>query len=97
MPRAGETIEEWMIEPMCYELTRDRLIVPNDNRFVMSDEDKLIDYKKQAKKERARKRNEKRAKGECVKCPNNGCTATYMSKNGHYHNHLKSCKFESLK
>ena len=97
MPRAGETIEEWIIEPMCYELKHESLINLSDNSLVMGSEDKLIDYKKQAKKERARKRNEKRAKGECVKCPNHGCSATYMSKNGHYHNHVKSCEFESLK
>ena len=62
MPRAGETIEEWIIEPMCYELTRERLINLSDNSLIMSSEDKLIDYKKQAKKnehENAMKKEQK--------------------------------------
>ena len=94
MPRAGETIEEWTIEPT-KEITKEIVIDSND-RFVMSSEDKLIYYKKQekqAKKERARKRNEKRARGECVKCPNKGCSATYMSKNYHYRKHVNTCEF----
>ena len=91
MPRAGETIEEWTIEPT-KEITPESVIDSNDS-LVISSEDKLIDYKKRAKKERARKRNEKRARGECVKCPNKGCSATYMSKNFHYRKHVNTCEF----
>ena len=91
MPRAGESIEEWTIE-RTKEITHETMINSNES-FDMSSEDKLIDYKKKAKKERARKRNEKRARGECVKCPNKGCSATYMSKNVHYRKHVNACKF----
>jgi len=48
MPRAGESIEEWTIE-RTKEITHETMINSNES-FDMSSEDKLIYYKKQAKK-----------------------------------------------
>ena len=56
----------------------------------MSSEYNLIDYK--TSKRKSTERNDKRARGECVKCPNKGCSATYMSKNFHYRKLVKACE-----
>jgi len=99
MPRAGESIEEWTIESVVIEPNKEFLpetVIESGDSFVVGFQENLIESKKRAKKERARKREAKRARGECVKCPNNGCDATYMSKNAHYYKHFKSCKLSEV-
>ena len=99
MPRAGESIEEWAIESVVIEPNKEFLpetVIESGDSFVVGFQENLIESKKRAKKERARKREAKRARGECVKCPNNGCEATYMSKNAHYYKHVKSCKLSEV-